>query len=579
MRLPSRFRSYRSHILIWIVSPLALAIFALVLAGGFLYQQVISTLVVDRHEQLANLMAASVSQVLDSYAGVLEALGSRTVPDNSTGGMAQISLDEASEALDVFNGGVIAVDPAGSVIQTSPDPAIDFGPSLSGMEIFNTIQTASGPTFRDLQNGENLGKEFFLVAVPLREEGGAFSGALLGIVDLSTASFGEPLRQLTAVEGRQVYLLNNHGAIIFHPDEREIGRELAERSLVEEINAGRSGGGLLRGSNGERLVEGFAPIPGTEWGLVIQESWASVADSVRVFDRIIILVGMVVTLTVLFLAWRSVEWVTAPIQMLVEQSSQLAQGKKIEPLQEHGIQEIAALEEAFFKMATKINDYRNGLHRYVGAITDSQEEERRRIARELHDETVQSLLAIERHIELYQSQDQDPEHCQQLDNLRRMVEQTLQGVRQINRDLRPLILEDLGLAPALQTLVREAQQGPGAVDEVEFEISGEKVELQPEQELALYRITQEALTNVRKHARAAHVKVSLIFETGQVRLQIEDDGLGFQVPLAMTDFARRDSFGIMGIQERVLALGGTADIQSAPGEGTRVLVILPISGN
>ncbi|MEJ2710617.1 MAG: cache domain-containing protein, partial [Anaerolineales bacterium] len=307
MRLPSRFRSYRSHILIWIVSPLALAIFALVLAGGFLYQQVISTLVVDRHEQLANLMAASVSQVLDSYAGVLEALGSRTVPDSPTGGMAQISLDEASEALDVFNGGVIVVDPAGSVIQTSPDPAIDFGASLSGMEIFNAIQAAPGPAFRDLQNGENLGKEFFLVAVPLRHEGSVFSGALLGIVDLSTASFGEPLRQLTAVEGRQVYLLNNHGAIIFHPDERKIGRELVERSLVEEINAGRSGGRLLRGANGERLVEGFAPIPGTEWGLVIQESWASVADSVRVFDSLIILVGVVVTLTVLFLAWRSVE--------------------------------------------------------------------------------------------------------------------------------------------------------------------------------------------------------------------------------------------------------------------------------
>jgi two-component system sensor histidine kinase UhpB len=537
---------------------------------------VVSTLVVDRHAQLATMMAASVSQVLDSYAGVLETLGSQASLGGAAARSSQIALEEANQALEVFNGGLVVVDAAGSVIQTSPDLAIDFGATISGREIFHALQADPAPKFTDLQNGANLGKEYFLVAVPLYDEGERFSGAMLGVVDLSTASFGEPLRQLTAVEGRHAYLLDRDGTIIFHPDTSEIGQALVDRAFVQEINAGQSGGLLLRAPDGERLVEGFAPVPGTEWGLVIQESWASVANSVRVFDRIMIVVGVVVTLTVLLLAWRSVERVTAPIQMLAEQSSQLARGKKIEPLQANGIQEIDALEEAFFKMARQINNYRNGLHRYVEAITDSQEEERRRIARELHDETVQSLLAIERHIELYQSQDRDPEHRQQLDNLRRMVEHTLQGVRQINRDLRPLILEDLGLAPALQTLVREAHQGVRAVDEVEFEMSGEKTELQPEQELALYRITQEALTNVRKHAQATHVKVSLAFETGQVRLQIEDDGVGFQVPPAMTDFARRDSFGIMGIQERALALGGSVEIQSSPEDGTCVLVVLPI---
>jgi len=279
------------------------------------------------------------------------------------------------------------------------------------------------------------------------------------------------------------------------------------------------------------------------------------------------------------LTWRNVERVTAPIQMLAEESARLAQGKQIEALQESGIQEIDALENAFFKMATKINHYRMGLHRYVRAITDSQEAERRRIARDLHDETVQSLLAIERHLELYQSQKSDPEHREQLNNLKSMVEHTLQGVRQINRDLRPLILEDLGLVPALQTLVRDVRQGVGAVDEVKFEISGKKIDLQPEQELALYRITQEALTNVRKHANASYVQVGLIFEDNSVHLQIDDNGVGFQVPSAMTDFARRGSYGIVGIQERALAVGGTASIQSAPGEGTRVTVILPIDGS
>lgn len=577
MRLPNRFRSYRSYILISIVLPLVLAIFALVFAGAFAYQGVISTLIIDRHEQLATMMATSVSQVLDSYAGVLEALGSRSTVNSFADGGLEIPLEEASEALEVFNGGVIVVDATGAVIRTSSQVAIDFGAEISDMEIFSALQASSDPAFRDLQNGGNLGKEFFLVAVPLTDEGDNFAGALLGIVDLRTASFGEPLRKLTAPEDRNAYLVDENGTIIFHPNEDEIGRELVDRSFVDEMVAGRSGGLLLRGPDGERLVEGFAPIPGTGWGLVIQEPWASVANSVRVFDAIIIVVGLIVISAVILLTRRSVERVTEPIQMLAEESARLAEGKQIEVLQESGIQEIDALENAFSKMATKINHYRTGLHRYVGAITDSQEAERRRIARDLHDETVQSLLAIERHLELYQSQNSDPEHGEQLENLRAMVEQTLQGVRQINRDLRPLILEDLGLVPALQTLVREARQGVGAVDDVEFKTSQAKIDLQPEQELALYRITQEALANVRKHADASHVRIHLVVDDHSVHLRIDDDGVGFQVPPAITDFARRGSFGIVGIQERALAVGGTASIRSVPGEGTRVTVILPIN--
>jgi signal transduction histidine kinase len=341
------------------------------------------------------------------------------------------------------------------------------------------------------------------------------------------------------------------------------------------VAAGRSGGSLLRGPDGERLVEAFAPIPGTEWGLVIQESWTSVANSLRVFDALIIGVGLVVIIAVILLTWRNVERVTAPIQILAEESARLAQGKQIEALQESGIQEIDALENAFFKMATKINHYRTGLHRYVGAITDSQEAERRRIARDLHDETVQSLLAIERYLELYQTRNNDREHNEQLNNLKAMVEQTLQGVRQINRDLRPLILEDLGLVPALQTLVREARQSVGAVGEAEFKTGQANVDLQPEQELALYRITQEALVNVRKHADASHVSVHLDIDDDSVHLQIVDDG----VPPAITDFARRGSYGLVGIRERALAVGGTASIRSAPGEGTRGTVILPIDAS
>jgi len=581
IRLPDRFRSYRWYIIARIVLPLALVIFALVFVGGVLYQRAVAALVVERHQQLASLMAVSVSQVLESYAGVLEALGGRTSLTDLEQGIPGSFLEDAGEALEVFNGGVVLADREGTVIAASEDIRIRLGPGVADLEVFRSVRENLAPAFGDLQEIGASGDEYFIVAVPLGEAPTGFSGALLGILDLRTAAFGEPLRRLTAGEARHAYLVDRNGTIVFHPDAAEIGRDLGDRPFVNEMSAGQSGGLLIRGPGGERLVEGFAPIPGTSWGLIVQESWASVASPLRTFDALVILVGVVVTIAVVFLAWSSVEQVITPIRGLAEQSTRLAEEEQVEPPagrlpRESGIREIDALERAFYRMATKVDHYRAGLHRYVGAITRSQEEERRRIARDLHDETVQSLLAIARHLELYRSQTDDPAQLQRLESLSAMVDETLAGVRQINRDLRPLMLEDLGLVPALQTLVREARQGVEAIEAAEIEVIGEKINLSAEQELALYRITQEALANARKHAQASRVTVALIFDVNLVRLEIGDDGVGFEVPGSMTDFARRGHYGLLGIQERVLALEGSASIRAAPGQGTRLSVILPI---
>lgn len=163
-----------------------------------------------------------------------------------------------------------------------------------------------------------------------------------------------------------------------------------------------------------------------------------------------------------------------------------------------------------------------------------------------------------------------------LTELQTMVTETLRGVRQISRDLRPLVLEDLGLIPALRTLVRAMREGEGAVPHARLDVSGTPVNLSPDQDLALYRITQEALANVRKHAHATGVRVDLSHDTSTVQLEIRDDGQGFEVPAALIELARRCSFGLVGIQERVWAVDGALSVTSAPGHGTRLCVTMPI---
>jgi signal transduction histidine kinase len=230
-------------------------------------------------------------------------------------------------------------------------------------------------------------------------------------------------------------------------------------------------------------------------------------------------------------------------------------------------------------MAGRIESYRAGLRRYVGAVTQSQEDERRRIARELHDETAQSLIGLIRHMELYQASETNPARMSKFAELREMVGHILREVRQISRDLRPLTLEDLGLVSALHTLIHGMLEAGEHRPRIHLQVAGPETSLNPELELALYRIVQEALNNARHHAQASDIQVQLCFEPAAVRLEVKDDGQGFVVPAALTELAQRGSFGLMGIQERVWAVGGLLTIRSLPHPGTQLNVTVPRTAN
>ena len=152
-----------------------------------------------------------------------------------------------------------------------------------------------------------------------------------------------------------------------------------------------------------------------------------------------------------------------------------------------------------------------------------------------------------------------------------MITETVKDVRQFSRDLRPLALEDLGLVAALQYLVNELSDKM----EVTLDVGGEVEKLPAELEVAIYRIIQETLQNIRKHANANRLSVSVLFTRHNVEIQVQDDGHGFVVPSSLSEFTRGGSFGVMGIEERVKLFEGDFHIFSQPDQGTRVSVILP----
>jgi len=211
--------------------------------------------------------------------------------------------------------------------------------------------------------------------------------------------------------------------------------------------------------------------------------------------------------------------------------------------------------------------------RYQAQVLRAQEEERRRLSQVLHDETIQELLLVTHRLQdigagIY---GRLPRRAtERLSEVKGLIERTIDEVRRFTQDLRPAILDDMGLVPALRWLTDRLKSGDGL--EAEVHVLGEERRLSSENELALFRIAQEALSNVRRHASASVATVVLEFGEQKVAMSVSDDGVGFVPALTVNHYARQGKLGLAGIRERVRLLGGRHKIESAPGKGTVVRV-------
>jgi signal transduction histidine kinase len=241
-----------------------------------------------------------------------------------------------------------------------------------------------------------------------------------------------------------------------------------------------------------------------------------------------------------------------------------------------GVQEMDDLRATLAQMAERIRAYQTGMRDYLSAVTQAQEAERARLAHELHDDTVQALIALKQRAQMaHKSLASDPARTgQRLDELTGLIDGELVSLRRLIGDLRPIYLEDLGFVPALEMLVRQVEERHGLM--VRLEVRGQTVRLASDLELAAFRIVQAALYNVATHAEAHSAVVTVDFATTGVTLAVQDDGCGFSPPEQPADLVRDGHFGLMGMRERAMLYGGHLTIASAPGRGTTITAWLPI---
>lgn len=543
------------------VLPLTLLLLGIAFGSVSLHQQDMRALVGERDERAVQSAAAALVSELHHRAANISSLVA--LAESSEDNSVILTTDVLSAD---FEGGLAYLAMDGQLI-TSTSPAGVWNRAAQ-----NDISLASaadaGPVFSSPIPDPNSNRLFVVVsqALPSRDMivAGAFSPE-----DLARKTLSAPYPDGSHVT---IFLLDSSHRILFSSGPLVADSISPDHPGVAEALRGESGTTYLKQHDVEHVVA-YAAIMPTGWALITEEEWEMVTSTSLQVTQLAPLVIVPAFLLALLALWFVATRIVQPLQKLETKAAALAWGD-FDALKEPvgGISEVEHLQQELAEMSRKVQAAQEGLRDYIGAITTAQEEERLRLARELHDDTIQSVIALKQRVQLARTTVKDQTSKGTLAELETLAEQTIENLRRMTRALRPIYLEDLGLVTALEMLTRETSQNYSLV--VGFEKSGAEQRLAHEVELALYRIAQEALSNVVRHSQASHADLHISFTGRETRLDVTDNGVGFIMPKSPTDFAPSGHFGLLGIRERADLIGARLEVQSASEKGTRLTVRL-----
>lgn len=556
------------------VLPLTLLLLVIAFGGVNMHQQDMRALVGERDERVVQSAAAALQSELHHRMATVNSmavLASEAPFDDIFGTTNDLAKD--------FNGGIAFLSADGHLIaNTNNDEFWGWVAQhsntitlASSSDSSASLSTSPAPVFSNPVRDPNSNQLFVIISAYSTSRdvivAGAFSPEIIATQTLSaTYPTGSHVT---------VYLLDNSRRLLFVSGTRAQDSLEADHPGVTEALEGSSGVLYVKKDATEHVVA-YSPIEAAGWALITEEPWEMVISPSLQLTQMAPLVIVPAFLLALIAIWFGAKQIVQPLQKLESKAAALA-GGDFEAIKEPvgGISEVQQLQLELTEMSRKVQAAQEGLHDYIGAITSAQEEERNRLARELHDDTIQAVIALKQRVQLAQKSIKEQNGKQSLKELETLAEQTIENLRRLTRALRPIYLEDLGLVTALEMLARETSQSNPLI--VEFQKTGNERRLSGEVELSLYRIAQEALNNVVKHSRASRADLSIRYTDSETTVVITDNGSGFVTPASSTEFAPNGHFGLLGIHERADLIGAKLEIESALGKGTRLRLALPKS--
>lgn len=564
----TRWQKLTVQVIALVFLPLTVLVLIVSLGSTNLHQNAMRSLVGERDQRAARSVANAINTQLLHRADLIRSLAVR--------GREEVTLDDilnSSAFLDQeFDLGLAYVNADGSIITSRGDvdnwEAIletaqlpmdeeDFDPDLE-VHITNAIPFSTSDNFIVIIYAKSGPLDPIAV--------GAFSVASIAFQPLNSAF--NPGEHATAV------LVDSEQQVVFSIGESSTEHFDASHPGVAEVLLGESGAAYFP-VNGSEHVTAYSAVPLVEWGVVIEEPWESVTNPLLNTTLLAPLALVPVLILSVVALWFGARRVIQPLQSLEDRAAKLAWGdfQAIEDPVE-GIEEINRLQRTLIHMAQKVRLAQQGLRGYIGAMTAGQEDERSRLARELHDDTIQSSIALGQRVQLTRIKLADGQLTDtSLAEIQELNEQNIKELRRITRDLRPLYLEDLGLVAALDMLARETGKETGI--EIDFQRIGDEQRLMPEIEIAFYRMAQEGLSNIIRHANASKASIVINFNPISTTLTISDDGQGFVIPESPAEFAPSGHYGLLGLHERADLIGANLEIHSSPDLGTQLVITLP----
>ena len=452
------------------------------------------------------------------------------------------------------------------------------------------------------------------VVVPVRDGEGRVAAAVGGEIDPTAQGLRGALATIQVGSSAYMDLVDPTGVVIASTRPAHVAEPSDHRQVLAGlIRERRTSVGACHRCHGvesagtrEDEIMAFAPMATAPWGVTLRQSAAEALAPARNVRARFITFGTLLLGLSFLLAWGMARSVVRPITVLTDNARRIAGGDLSKRVPTLGEDEIGRLGRAFDLMRVHLKESLEGLNEanrtlearvtertaelerlylelrrkeaikgeLLRKVISAQEEERKRLARELHDETAQLLTALGILVESAAAGG-DPGR-EALQKARGLATKTLEGVHALMRALRPSLLDDLGLRSAIREYAERLEERGLSV---RVHLVGEERRLPGEIETALYRVAQEALTNIARHADASDVEVTVAYHPDYVAIEVADDGKGFD-PAVMTadaDMSGR-GLGLLGMRERVELCEGEIAIESEPGQGTRVKVRVPIPG-
>ncbi|HSL97640.1 MAG TPA: ATP-binding protein [Candidatus Deferrimicrobiaceae bacterium] len=558
----------------------------------------------DERLRLAQLTALSMDDLVDHAARQLEAVAS--IAGQSGDANAAALGDELFELIDEFDQ-IVALDAAAHVIwvapggsSTAPWPLASDAAVLAALDRPSTSVIAPA--------GDGLANPpFVVVLVPLADGSGERVGTLAG--EILAARLGDHLLPVVETSSSvQSQVVDSSGVVIAAAGSHDGEPETEHVAILAPLIASSRGGTAIhRFDDFSDHVVAFYPFATLPGGIVIEQTEDEALAIPSDMQRTLLIYGFAALLLASGGAWLHANSVVRPIRRLSTDAARMASGELDQPIVVPRDDEIGELGQRFDDMRVRLKaslderarwaeelesrvlertreaeernrqlDALNRIRRQLLAKTiTAQEEERKRLARDLHDDSAQTLTAVL--MTLKAAEDGLPERSIEaraaLVRSRTQLEMALREIRKAIVDLRPSALDDLGLGAAVRAYADDHLR-PLGID-VALRVVGDERRATGSEATAIFRIVQEAVSNAARHAAARHVRIRLEFRASDMVALVEDDGAGFEPDALPEPDQSGRGLGLLGMRERAELFGGTLTVESRAGGGTRIRARLP----